>query len=237
MPKTSVVKKIEIYRLGKTTSTNEVAKTLAQDKKEDFAVVAEEQTEGRGRKDRSWVSPPGGLYLSLCTGKEPILSLKASLAVAKTLEDLGIIPSLKWPNDVMVRDRKICGILVEVLEKKAIVGIGLNIETAPLKDSICLSALLDEPVSKERLIKDIIENFSNLENMMDTYRGYSSTIGRLVKIKTPSRILEGRVKDIDEKGRLVLDDGRKVMAGDVIHLRKNSDRYVFHRKRYDTLTD
>ncbi len=184
-------------------------------------VRAEKQTAGRGRKDRSWRSPSGNLYFSLCTEKEPLLSLKASVAVIKTLKEIGISASLKWPNDVLVNEKKICGILTEIVDDRGIVGIGLNVASAPIEDSICVSDLVDEGYALDKLMKDIISSFYKIDDVLDLYRSYSSTIGERVKIKTAADDHEGIVEDIDEEGRLVLENGKKFISGDVIHLRKD----------------
>ncbi|MFP4050522.1 MAG: biotin--[acetyl-CoA-carboxylase] ligase [Thermoplasmata archaeon] len=211
---------IKIYKIKKTTSTNDVAKKIAKNESTDFVVLAEEQTSGRGRKDRSWKSPPGNLYFSLCIEKGPILSLKTSVAVAMTLEKLEITPGVKWPNDILVDEKKICGILTEIIEGRGIVGIGLNVNSAPIEDSTCVSELTEAEHSPKSLMEDIVFNFYEIEDVMVQYIHYSSTIGEKVRIKTAEEEFEGIVKDIDEKGRLVLQDGRRFLSGDVIHLRK-----------------
>lgn len=206
--------------MEKAGSTNEVAKELLGEETDDFVVLAERQTAGKGRKDRSWESPPGNLYFSLCTEKEDLLPLKASVAVAKTLDGLDMEPELKWPNDVLVEERKICGILTEIAYERGIVGIGLNVESAPLSDSICIYDINRNEYSLDKLMKDIISNFYGIEDLLNTYKNYSSTIGERVKIRTQNGQIEGTVEDIDERGRLVLESGEKFVSGDVTHLRK-----------------
>lgn len=186
-------------------------------------VQADEQTAGKGRKNRSWESPPGGLYFSICTGQGPLLPLKGSIAVAEVLDELGVSPKLKWPNDVLVEGKKVCGILVESLEKKAVVGIGLNVESAPLIDSTCLSDLIEGTVQKEDLMKDIIRRFYGQDSVLEAYKRYCSTIGKRVKISTASGEIVGAAVDIDGRGRLVLEGGEKVLSGDVVHLRKDEN--------------
>ncbi len=120
-------------------STNDVARELASEGWPEWTVVmAEEQTKGRGRFGRRWASPPGGLWFSIilrpCLAREDLqlLPLVASLAVARTLSDLyGLNTELRWPNDVLINGRKVCGILVENFFSGeellfSIVGIGIN---------------------------------------------------------------------------------------------------------------
>jgi len=170
--------------------------------------------------DRSWESPPGNLYFSLCTEKTSLLPLRASVAVAQSLEEIGISASLKWPNDVIVDEKKICGILTEVVDDRGIIGIGLNVRSAPIEGSISISDLLETEVLLDDMMKKIISNFYDIEDVLEIYRRYSSTIGERVRIKTTSVEFEGVAIDIDEKGRLVLENGKKFISGDVIHLRE-----------------
>jgi len=150
------------------------------------------------------------------------LPLRASVAVAQMLEDISISPSLKWPNDVIVSEKKMCGILTEVVEDRGIVGIGLNVRSAPIEDSICILDLLDTENSLDDLMKKIISNFYEIDDVLESYKKYSSTVGEHVRIKTTSGETEGVVADIDKKGRLVLENGEKFISGDVIHLREKS---------------
>ena len=140
--------------------------------------------------------------------------------MAKTLESLDIEPRLKWPNDVLVEGKKICGILTEVYEDRGIVGIGLNVEVAPIEDSVCITDLAENEVSIDGLLKEIISNFYGIDEVLETYRDYCSTIGKRVKVKTVSGEKEGVVEGIDESGRIVLENGKRFISGDVIHIEK-----------------
>ena len=140
--------------------------------------------------------------------------------MAKTLESLDIEPRLKWPNDVLVEGKKICGILTEVYEDRGIVGIGLNVEVAPIEDSVCITDLAENEVSIDGLLKEIISNFYGIDEVLETYRDYCSTIGKRVKVKTVSGEKEGVVEGIDESGRIVLENGERFISGDVIHIEK-----------------
>lgn len=217
------IPKLALYHLDETTSTNELAKRVAGKKDKDFVIWADKQTEGKGRKERSWISPEGGLYFSLCTSLSDLLSLKASVAVVRTLNRFDIKPELKWPNDVLVKGKKICGILTEIVDDDGIVGIGLNVEKAPLEDSISLSTLVEEKISRKILMKEIVREFYELEDsdVLEIYKEYCSTIGSRVKVKTVSEEIVGKVKDIDDKGRIVMESGKKITTGDVVHLRKD----------------
>ncbi len=200
-----------------------MAKKLVKSESDDFAVLAKKQTSGRGRKGRHWLSPKGGLYFTICTDYDPILSIKIGVAIARALEDLDIKSSLKWPNDVLVNDKKICGILTEIFENRALVGIGLNIDSEPIDNSTSIESVTEKTYSPEKIMKSILTNFyGRSSNILKSYRQYSSTIGKDVRVETASGTISGKVKDIDEKGRLVLQDGSKIISGDVIHLRSSN---------------
>ncbi|MFP5264274.1 MAG: biotin--[acetyl-CoA-carboxylase] ligase [Blastocatellia bacterium] len=139
-----------LLRFDTVSSTNDLARELAASGAgEGAAVVASEQTAGRGRQGRSWSSPPGeGLYLSLVLRPDirpadsPLITLAAAIAVAETLSiDFGVPADIKWPNDVQASGRKICGILAEssiegARLQYAVMGIGVNISQREFPDEL-----------------------------------------------------------------------------------------------------
>lgn len=235
--------------LERIDSTNSYAKQEARrGAPHGTLVVAEEQTAGRGRLGRAWESQPGaGVYFSLILRPDrppadaPQLTSVAALAVAEVLRrDYGIDAQLKWPNDVLVGGRKICGILLEMsceLDKihYVILGIGVNVHRF-LRDpgadvaarAVALDDLTEIPVRRAPLLGAV------LKSLEDCYRrwiqvGYDSilaqikllscTLGRRVEVSTPSGIVEGIATDIDLSGALVVEERtgtlRKIYAGDV----------------------
>lgn len=129
-----------VHVYGKVGSTNAVARELAEEgAPEGTVVLAREQTEGRGRSERRWYSPPGGLYLSMVfrpdrAGLSPLVSVLAALGVVRRLDrafaELG--PALKWPNDIVVEGRKLAGVLPEASTgpggpRYLVAGVGLNV--------------------------------------------------------------------------------------------------------------
>ena len=122
-----------------TSSTMDLARDLVRDGAgPGLVVVAERQTRGRGRSDHAWCSPPGGLYLTIAlerlspeAGHRSLaLPVVAAMAIRETLAARGIAARLKWPNDVLVLQRKIAGVLGEAFEKTLLLGIGVNVDTA-----------------------------------------------------------------------------------------------------------
>jgi BirA family transcriptional regulator, biotin operon repressor / biotin---[acetyl-CoA-carboxylase] ligase len=197
-------------RLDSVASTQEAARSLPIGS----VVVADHQSAGRGRLDRRWEAPPGtALLASFVLRRNPILSLAAGVAVA---EACGGDARLKWPNDLMVEGRKAGGILVEVAESKAIVGIGINLTAAPPG-----AAVIDQ--GRDELLEKLRERlavWSEAESpdVLRRWRELSDTLGRHVRVELPGRTLEGVAEDIDEEGALVVGD-EHVRSGDVIHLR------------------
>ena len=224
-------------------STQDLARELAQaGAAEGTVVLAGRQTAGRGRLSRSWVSPRGGLYLTVVL-RPPAEHLKAlviiaALAVARGIERVaGLQTSLKWPNDVLVAGRKISGILSEselVGESVgyALVGIGVNVnadmaaypESAPLATSVMTE--LGREVSREALAAGILSEFEALylaaqagEPIHREWRARLGTLGKEVQVRFGDQVEEGLAEDVDSDGNLILRraDGSRVTiaAGDV----------------------
>jgi BirA family transcriptional regulator, biotin operon repressor / biotin---[acetyl-CoA-carboxylase] ligase len=197
-------------RLDSVPSTQEVARALPIGS----VVVTEHQSAGRGRLDRRWEAPAGtALLASFVLRRHPLLSLAAGVAAA---EACGLGVRLKWPNDLMVDGRKAGGILVEVAQDKAIVGIGINLSAAPAG-----AATIGQP--RDALLESLREGLARWSvadpaDVLDRWRQLSVTLGRKVRVELPGRVLEGVAEDVDDSGALIVA-GEHVSAGDVIHLR------------------
>lgn len=219
---------------AETDSTNIRARALAHEgAPEGTIVVAEAQTQGRGRRGRSWFSPPGcSLYLSIILRprvqphEAPQLTLLAAVAMAETLLETADLPfTIKWPNDILVNGKKISGILTEMsLEMDrvdyVVVGVGLNVNTPEeaiaedIRDiATSLRMLTGKIFSRVRLLQVFLEKleyyyglFQNrqFEKIRDRWKELSGIIGRQVKIENLDRAYEGEVVDIDQDGFLVL---------------------------------
>jgi len=135
---------MEILLLGETGSTNDEARALGKSgAREGTVVVAERQTSGRGRRGAAWVCPAGeALAFSILLRPPepkplwPRLALAAGLAVAEALDSFGVEAGVKWPNDVWVRSRKICGILVEADADFVVIGVGINVNTGAFPENL-----------------------------------------------------------------------------------------------------
>ena len=223
-------------------STNARAREQAAAGREELVVLADEQTGGRGRLDRPWASPSGGIWLSVLFRPDvpmahaPVFTLAAAVAVTRAAREAGVDASIKWPNDVLVDDRKLVGILTE-MEGEAdrvswvVVGIGVNANVAPAAlpsgaNPTSLLAERGEPVDRRRFTQRLLEEFHQLrqdpEAVLDAWREYATTLGREVRVETPSGTVEGTAVDVEFPGSLVVetDAGRvTVSAGDCDHLR------------------
>jgi len=225
-----------ILRFDVVDSTNDKAKELLdRDIQEGTVVLADRQAAGRGRYGRAWASPPGGLYFSiLLTPKErnaQLLSLLSGLPVVRTLRGFGIEASLKWPNDVLVQGRKICGILCEGVYRHdvywVIVGIGVNV-TVDLRrlpqeiqeTATSLKREMGKNVENEAVLSDLLREYNDFyatytgrgaEHLLTEYRGLCATLGKAVVIQTTKSKISGSAIDISPAGALVLDSGGKRM--------------------------
>lgn len=237
-----------IESVESTGSTNaDVAALARAGALEGHVVVAAEQTAGRGRLDRTWVSPRGAsLSLSVLLKPEPEfprwgwLSLLAGMAVASTLADIAPDPSrvqLKWPNDVLIDGAKVCGILSERVERPtgalAVVGIGLNLDLGrdelPVPHSTSLS-LEGFPVDREELVAGLLRHLEHYYrlwqatgSLVEEYRARCTSVGSELSITVaPEKVVRGRGHGVDEFGRLLVSTATGIQAfaaGDVVHAR------------------
>jgi BirA family transcriptional regulator, biotin operon repressor / biotin---[acetyl-CoA-carboxylase] ligase len=213
-------------------STNLSAKDLAKaGAEEGTVVIARIQRHGRGRFERSWESPEGGVYLSMilrpCVPHEKtsLLPFVAALAVAKTVNEYGTYATIKWPNDVRVNGRKIAGILLESEGEGptidyVVVGFGINlaVELKELSAEIQSksTSLLNEvhhPVDYHEFLKTFFLMFAHCyeifkgqryTEIIDEWKMYSDTLGKSVRVKTMTETLQGTAVDVDQSGFLLL---------------------------------
>jgi BirA family biotin operon repressor/biotin-[acetyl-CoA-carboxylase] ligase len=228
------------------SSTNARARELAANGASNVVVLADKQTGGRGRLDRSWVSPSGGIWLSVLfrptvpMAQTPVFTLSAAVAATRAAREAGVEASIKWPNDILVdidgTEKKLVGILTE-MEGEAdrvswvVVGIGVNANVDPQSlpaeaMPTSLSAVLGDPVDRRRFTQRLLELFDTVgddpDAVLDAWRTYSTTLGRQVRIDTPDGVVTGEAVDIEYPGSLVVDTGTEqvtVGAGDCDHLR------------------
>jgi len=236
-----------------TPSTNAVVSARAREgTAEGLVVTTEHQTAGRGRLDRGWEMPPrAAIAVSVLLRPDvpaerwPWLPLMAGVAVVETVRELGCDAGLKWPNDVLVRGRKLCGILVERVEGSAgskpgaaaVVGIGLNTSLSadelPVPTATSLAIESGAPVDRTEVLATLLAHLGTAydawrerpDELAAAYGRLSVTVGERVRAELPGgSALVGQATGIDPWGRLEVrpDQGGEsvaVGAGDVVHLR------------------
>ncbi|MFD1633758.1 biotin--[acetyl-CoA-carboxylase] ligase [Haloplanus ruber] len=220
-------------------STNDQARERAATGVSDRLVVAGEQTGGRGRLDRTWDSPPGGVYASLLlapgrpTAHAPVFTLAAAVAVTRACRAAGVDAVIKWPNDVLLAgsERKLAGVLTEMEGESdrvawLIVGIGANVDVAgaTLPEGATSVRAAGGDTDRRRFCQRVVETFHGLDPdaVLSAWREHAVTLGRVVRVETPGGTVEGEAVDIEFPGALVVrtDDGERVVhAGDCEHLR------------------
>jgi BirA family biotin operon repressor/biotin-[acetyl-CoA-carboxylase] ligase len=241
-----------ILRFDSLPSTNtEAARQALRGAPEGLCIIAREQTAGRGRQGRAWISPPGaGLYCSLVLHPRiavrhwPVITLMTAVAVHDALlETYKLATDIKWPNDIYMRGRKLCGILAETVEaetkRAVIVGIGINLSDRAfpqdLRDvAISIEAATGSEADIESLLHSLLGQVAcfyqelnapeGVKNILCEWAARSSYArGRRVRVTLINETLEGRTCGLEPDGalRVETDDGRIkiVRAGDVLALR------------------
>lgn len=221
-------------------STNAELLRLANSAHRPRALLAESQSAGRGRRGREWYSPFGAsLYLSLLWPFEELnrglsgLSLVIGIAVAEAIERTsGARAELKWPNDVVYRDRKLAGILLELVGEpqgpcKVVIGIGLNCSLPPTAASaidqpwVDLASVCALPQERNVLAADILNSccamlpefaIQGFAAFHEQWKQRDALVGRDIRLQLGSNVHTGTARGVDETGALLLDDGNSVAA-------------------------
>ncbi len=242
-----IVKKLLVFE--RLDSTNSTAKELARAGANDGTIViAQTQNQGRGRFQRIWESPEGGVYLSLIlrpripTEKASLLPFVVALAVSNTIESYGTHASIKWPNDVLVNNKKIAGVLLESEAKGhtinyVVVGIGINlnidIEKLPSDIRFRSTSMISElghPLDYYEFLTTFFKQFEifyshfikqQFERIIDEWKTSTDTLGKKIRVQTSTEIIQGTALDIDQSGFLLLKtekgDIRKILSGDCLY--------------------
>lgn len=224
----------KLYLFQSLDSTNDEARRLAV-RGEPAVIVAESQTQGRGRLGRSWSSVPGGLYFSMLlfpgpqwsSLKNPVIALLAGVACARTIEaKAGLKPEIAWPNDVLIGDRKVAGILCEGKGRAVIVGCGVNLnqEGFPpdLPEAVSLKQATGRDLEPYGFLSFFLDEFTHLYESTDTgdaravigiVKPYLRMLNQRVRAELGFlglgyRQVQGTAVDLDAFGRLVVRDDK-----------------------------
>lgn len=232
--------RVSVVELTGSTQ-NDLLQLVESNNALDGQVIATEfQSDGRGRLDRTFQAPAQSALLFsfyIKPRKERsewgFISLIAGLSLVRAITtiDTAMNLSLKWPNDLIINEKKCAGIIAQTTNEGIVIGIGLNVSMTPneLPVSTATSLAIEGSTITDRnlLLSHLLNTFAELfeaweegSELLDEYASASSTIGKKVRIELPGgENLEATVARISHTGELVLDDGRHVSAGDVIHLR------------------
>lgn len=202
-------------------------------------IAAEFQSAGRGRLDRTFEAPPASallfsFYLQPKRDRSDwsFISFLAAIAMQEVIsEGLADKATLKWPNDILIGEKKVAGLLAQQAGNGLIVGIGLNVAMSeaelPVQTATSLAIAGSSNLDRNQLLAEFLNRFEGVftqwdsgMNFLDNYRQISSTIGQDVRVEVTGRVpIEGKAVAISAQGALILSDGFEVNVGDVVHLR------------------
>ncbi|MBR2385272.1 MAG: biotin--[Clostridia bacterium] len=209
-------------------STNTYLKKLKKPK-EDILIIAKKQTGGRGTKGRSFICEEGGVYMSLlklypCKAEESFsIMMNSAVAVVKTLSAFDVKAKIKWPNDIMVNGKKICGILIEnVFEgedvARSIVGIGLNVNNPigkEIKDiAISIKEVLAKEVSVATVVATLVFNLYQ-QTSFEEYKKHLLYMGEEVTVITQKSTYRTVIDDILPNGNIKTSDGEILSSAEI----------------------
>ena len=242
----------EIYYFPELKSTNIMAKEKALHRAEEInegtLIIAERQSVGKGRLGREWFSPAGGIWLSIILYPQlppsyiPRITLMTAVAVVKAIKMCTQIESqIKWPNDILINKKKVCGILTEMSAELDIinwivVGIGINVNIDHREfpediheNTISLKEVLGKVVLRVKLVQIFLQEFEKyyeslkrgeFSSILKEWKLYSHTLGRKIRVDMGKRIVTGEAVNINEEGALILkkEDGEliKIISGTVL---------------------
>src|SRR5665648_191352 len=241
----------EIDYFPELKSTNIIAKEKALHRAEGInegtLIIAERQSAGKGRLGREWFSPAGGIWFSIILYPQlspsyiPRITLVTAVAVVQAIKVCTQIESqIKWPNDVLINEKKVCGILTEMSAELdiinwVVVGIGINVNIDHREfpediqeNTISLKEALGKEVLRVKLAQTFLQEFEKyydklkrkeFPSILEEWKLYSHTIGRKIRVDMGERIITGEAVDINEEGALVLkkEDGEliKIISGTI----------------------
>ena len=245
----SIVWRVEHFDVLDSTNTW-LATRAAEGAPEGLVAVAEFQSAGRGRLDRRWESPAGAsllcsILLRPDVGPDQLQLVVACVALAARAALVrlsGVRPALKWPNDLIVGDAKVAGLLAEIVavdERLAVVvGIGVNLTHEGPADVVSTSvraasgvtitapALLDIVLEELETRRALLDEASGQASLRDEYRRALVTVGQIVRVERSHDVIIGLAESVDEYGQLQVrtdDEVHTISAGDVVHVRPHTD--------------
>ena len=242
----------EIYYFPELKSTNIMAKEKALNRAEGIdegtLIITERQSAGKGRLGRNWFSPAGGIWLSIILYPQlsptyiPRITLMTAVAVVKAIERCTKIKTqVKWPNDILINGKKVCGILTEMsaeldLINWVVVGIGINVNIDHREfpediqeNTISLKEVSGKEILRVKLVQTFLQEFEKyykklkrkeFPSILREWKLYSHTLRKKIRVDTGEKIITGEAVDINEEGALILkkEDGElvEIISGTII---------------------
>ena len=203
---------------------------------EGVVAIADYQLKGRGRLGRTWTAAPGASLLAsillrpsdLPAERRHLLTSAVGLATLSAVESVALVTAeVKWPNDLLLGDRKLAGILAEAEGDAVVVGLGVNVASAP-PGAAAVNDEAGRPIDRGQLLEALLINldgwYGRWDDVARTYRVRCATVGREVRVDLPGRTLTGLAEAINDRGHLLVRppggaDPVEVTAGDVVHIR------------------
>lgn len=214
---------MEYIFLDNVSSTQDYIKEKIVKREYNTAVLANSQELGRGRRDREWESPIGGLWFSFdIPFYSELITIKIGVAVRESIEEIyGVSPLIKWPNDIILDDKKAGGILCEKVEDRVIIGVGLNtnLKKVDVENAISLFSKTREIIDNKELMKKIIDKFFVLkdEEVINKFRENMAFIGENKFISSLNK--KAKILGISDEGHLIIeDDGERknIFVGEIL---------------------
>lgn len=214
-----VLANYKVISFDKIPSTQTYAHDMISDGRgaDHIAILADAQSAGRGRYQRTWVSHHGNLYVSFiyaCEERDARLAYSVGVAIAETLVAFGVNPTIKWPNDILIDGKKVSGTLIEYSGRFVIVGIGINIKSNPTVNASYKTTKLDNYVSvtRDELLNKLMRNLDKWRNadfrmVRARWTEFAAGLNHDVKYRGESAELIG----INENGALVLRRGSQYL--------------------------
>ena len=229
--------RVSVVELTASTQSDLVARVRAGDARAGDVIAAEYQSGGRGRLKRTFDAPKSSallfsIYIEPQRNRDDWgwIPLIAGVSVAQILSQFNA--QVKWPNDILIDNKKVAGLITEVIGNGVVIGIGINVamEPAELPVPTATSLFIEgaQSLTRNQLLPDLLKifetNFMNWDSGRDeikaTYSQMSATVGRKVRVEYPNGQIESAIAvSISDQGELVLDTGAHVQAADIVHLR------------------
>ena len=229
--------RVSVVVLTASTQSDLVACVRAGDARAGDVIAAEFQSGGRGRLTRTFDAPKSSallfsIYIEPQRNRDDWgwIPLIAGVSVAQILSQFNA--QVKWPNDILIDNKKVAGLITEVIGNGVVIGIGINVamEPAELPVPTATSLFIEgaQSLTRNQLLPDLLKifetNFMNWDSGRDeikaTYSQMSATVGRKVRVEYPNGQIESAIAvSISDQGELVLDTGAHVQAADIVHLR------------------